>query len=146
VADTRVQLKIEDWVRQCWMPPKYGGQFICKGLRLSSGGEFEFDAVSVDGSIAANISTSSAKTASGKRAVGKLQKIRADMLFLLLADVQRRIVVLTEKDMYDLCVREKEAGRVPPEIEFAHAQIPDDLANQLRQARKRASREVSPQS
>jgi hypothetical protein len=46
-------------------------------------------------------------TFSGKHAVGKLLKLRADMLFLLLANAPRSLVVLTERDMYDLCLKER---------------------------------------
>jgi len=41
-------------------------------VRLSSGGVFDFDAVSEDHSVVATISTSGAKTAGGKYAVGKM--------------------------------------------------------------------------
>jgi len=146
MADTRVQLEVEDWVRRNWMPKEFGQNFVRERIRLAPGGVFDFDAVSSDGKIVATISTSGATTASGKRAVGKLLKIRSDMFFLLLAAADRRIVVLTEEDMCDLCMSEVEAGRIPPAIEFAHAQIPDELDDRLRQSRKRASKEVSPQT
>jgi hypothetical protein len=100
--------------------------------------------VSHDGKIAATISTIGSKTASGKHAVGKVLKIRSDMFFLLLAKVQRRIVVLTERDMYDLCLKEVAGGRVPSSIEFVHAEIPSQLAGKLKSARTKASKEVSP--
>ena len=144
MADTRVQLEVEDWVRRHWMPSQYGQSFHRERLPLLSGGVFDFDAVSSDGKIVATISTSGATTASGKRAVGKLLKIRSDMFFLLLAEAAQRLVVLTERDMYDLCRSEKEAGRVPASIEFVHVQIPDELAARLKKARRVASKEVSP--
>ena len=147
MADTRVQLEVEDWVRQEWMPQKFGQRFHRERVRLSSGGVFDFDAVSEDRKIVATISTSGSKTASGKHAVGKLLKIRSDMLFLLLAEnVERRIVVLTESDMVGLCRKEVDGGRVPATIEFVHAQIPKDLNAKLRDARGRASKETSPKS
>ena len=103
MADTRVQLEVEDWVRDNWMSGEFGCDFYRKRLTLSSGGVFDFDAVSQDGKIAACISTSGGKTARGKHAVGKLLKLRSDMLFLLLAkEPQKRIIVLTESDMLDV--------------------------------------------
>ena len=144
MADTHVQLEVEDWIRRNWMPAQFGQKFHRDRLRLSSGGVFDFDAVSENGTIVANISTSGATTASGRRAVGKLLKIRSDMFFLLLAEVERRLVVLTEPDMLELCQEEKERGRVPSSIEFCVANIPDELAQRLRRARRKASREVSP--
>ncbi|MBN1933635.1 MAG: hypothetical protein JW934_03165 [Anaerolineae bacterium] len=144
MADTRVQLEAEDWVRREWMPTAFGQSFRRERLRLSSGGVFDFDAVSADNSIAATISTSGASTASGKNAAAKLQKIRADMLFLLLVkDVERRIVVLTEHDMYERCLKEKRDGRAPASIEFYHAELPAELVTRLQASRKSASKEVS---
>ena len=67
------------------------------------------------------------------------------MLFLTLANVERRVLVLTEQDMFELCMREKNAGRVPLQIEFAYAEIPMELVDELHAARKVASKEVSPQ-
>lgn len=144
MADTRVQLEVEDWVRREWMLTQYGEPFYRERLLLTSGGYFDFDAVSADRSIAATISTSGAKTASGKHAVGKLLKIRSDMYFLLLANVLRRVVVLTEHDMYELCLKESAGGRVHGDIEFVHVEIPTDLATRLTAARSKASEEVSP--
>src|ERR1039458_8097676 len=113
MADTRVQLEVEDWVRQQWMPQHFGMSFYRERLKIRSGGVFDFDAVSGDKSIVATISTSGAKTSGGKYAVGKILKIRSDMLFLTMVDAQHRIVVLTEKDMYEQCFKEKQGGRVP---------------------------------
>ena len=146
MADTRVQLEVEDWVRKNWMASQFGQPFYRERLDLSSGGVFDFDAVSEDGRMVASISTSGATTASGKRAVGKLLKIRSDVLFLTLVSAERRLVVLTERDMYQLCMSESGAGRLPTSIEFAHAKIPDELAERLNKSRRKASREVSPGS
>ncbi len=131
MADTRCQLECEDWVRLNWLPKRYDQPFHRERVELSSGGVFDFDAVSADRSIVATISTSGAKTASGKHAVGKLLKLRADMLFLLLANAPRSLVVLTERDMYDLCLKERQGGRMPQSIEFVHAKLPKDLAERL---------------
>jgi len=49
------------------------------------------------------------------------------MLFLTMATAQHRIVVLTEPDMLDLCNKERAGGRVPAEIEFVCAAIPENL-------------------
>jgi len=144
MADTRVQLEVEDWVRREWMITHYGESFYRERLLLNSGGYFDFDAVNAGKTIAATISTSGAKTASGKHAVGKLLKIRSDMYFLLLANVQRRLVVLTEPDMYELCQKEVAGGRVHSSIEFVHVEIPAELAVKLKAARSKASEEVSP--
>ena len=126
------------------MPQRFGQRFHRDRVRLSSGGFFDFDAVSADGATIATISTSNAKTSGGKHAVGKLMKLRSDMLFLLLASPKRAAVILTEYDMYELCEKEKSAGRVPRNIEFYHAPLPPDLASKLKDAKQVSSDEVSP--
>lgn len=144
MADTRVQLEVEDWVRTNWMKEKFGQSFHRERIALRSGGVFDFDAVSADRLVVATISTSGSKTSSGKHAVGKMLKLRSDMYFLLLAETKRRIVVLTEKDMFDQCIKEKESGRVAKEIEFFCAEIPIEMNQKLIAARGRASSEVRP--
>ena len=69
------------------------------------------------------------------------------MLFLLLArEPEKRIIVLTEPDMLEVCSKEKTGGRVPQQIEFVLADLPEELRKKLTQARKNASKEVSPRS
>lgn len=146
MADTRTQLEVEDWVRRNWMQPHFGAKFSRERLPLRSGGVFDFDAVSEDGSIVATISTSGSKTSGGKNAVGKILKLRSDMLFLTLVEAKRRVIVLTEKDMYNQCLKEAAGGRVPKEVEFVCASIPDELRTGLIRARAKASEESSGRS
>ena len=114
-------------------------------MLLSSGGVFDYNAVSVNRKIVVLISTSGSITSGGKRGVGKLQKIRADMFFLLLTtNVEKKIIVLTEKNMYEQCIAEIAAGRAPKEIEFMYAEIPDTLRVKLAESREKASRKVRP--
>ena len=126
------------------MPAHFGQPFYRERMPLNSGGVFDFDAVSADKTIVASISTSGARMASGKPAVGKLLKLRSDMLFLMLSEAPRNVLVLSEADMHALCLRERESGRVPREIEFVHAPLPGELATRLVAARKLSSDEVSP--
>jgi hypothetical protein len=143
MADTRIQLEVEDWVRRNWMLSQYGTRFSRDRLPLKSGGVFDFDAVSEDHSIVATISTSGSKTSGGKNGVGKILKLRSDMLFLTMVEAKRRVIVLTERDMCDQCEKEFAGGRVPREIEFVCAIIPDDLRRRLIEARIKASSESS---
>lgn len=64
---------------------------------------------------------------------------------MLLARVKRRLIVLTEKTMFDVCRREVDKGRMPREVEFYYAPAPIRLRESLLQSRRRASEEVSPQ-
>jgi hypothetical protein len=144
MASTSVQVEIANWIRREWLSQEYEQQFIKEPVRLSSGGSYTFDAVSNDRLIAVAITTSGAKTASGHNAIGKKQKVRADMYFLLLAEVERRIVVFTELDMLEVFENERTKGRVPKSIEFERALIPEGLESRLQAARRIASDEVSP--
>ena len=99
MADTRVQLEAEDWVRCEWLPRQFNQQFRRGRLRLTAGVVFDVDALSADDTIVANISTSSGVTAGGKNPAAKIQKHRADMLFLLMIQAKKRLIILTEKDM-----------------------------------------------
>ena len=143
MADTRVQLEVEDWIRRNWMPIHFGTKFSRERVRVRSGGVFDFDAVSEDLSIVATISTSGSRTSAGKNAVGKILKLRSDMLFLTMVEAKRRVIVLTEKDMFDQLAREFAGGRVPNEIEFVLAAIPDELRTRLIAGRLKASGEFS---
>lgn len=71
-------------------------------------------------------------------------KIRSDILYLLMTNAARRLVILCETDMYERCQRELAAGRLPKDIEFLHAPLPDALAVRLFAARQIGSDEVSP--
>lgn len=144
MADTRVQLDVENWIREQWMTRQFNAEFTKQGVRLTSGGVFEFDAVSEDGLTVAAISTSGARTASGKLGVGKIMKIRSDILFLILAEATRRLLVLSQTDMYEWCPKEQERGRLPWEIEIVRAELPVSLRDQLISARKASSSEVTP--
>ena len=125
------------------MPGQFGCDFAEKRVTLTSGGRFKFDAVDADEKIIASISTSAPKTAGGKPGSGKMHKLRADMLFLTMTTAQRRILILTERDMHERCQREKDEGRTPQEIEFLHAPRPDNLARRIKASREAASKEVS---
>ena len=138
------QLQVEDWIRRNWVPDHYGQSFHQERVRLSSGGMFEFDGVSKDEKIVVTISTSGTRTATGRNAAGKVLKVRSDVFFLLLAEAERRICVLTEPDMHDYWLRERESGRVPKNIEFVCADIPQELREKLLASRRKASKEVSP--
>jgi len=144
MANTRVQIEVEDWVRREWLSDHLNQPLYRERIQLLSGGVFEFDAVSSDESICCSISTSKARTRSGKLGVGKFMKIRSDMYFLLLTPATRKCIVLTESDMYELCERERESGRIHPDIEFILAKIPDELRSKLETARQIASAEVAP--
>lgn len=147
MADTSVQGKVERWIVENDLPRSFGGRVFSKRRgQLTWGGQFEFDAVSADGDIVACVSTSCCKTASGRSAIGKYHKLKADALYLLHAvDAKRRAMVFTDAGMLAHFEKERARGRVPPAaaIELILAKLPDHLACELREATRSASVEVS---
>ena len=125
----------------------YGQPFSKRKLRLAWGGLFEFDGVSTDGKIVVCVSTSISRTASGGQAVGKIQKIRADTLYLLnVLDAELRVLAFTDRGMMEYFQSESRAGRFPPnsEVELRFVPLPKSLSERLHEATQRASIEVSP--
>lgn len=148
MANTTAQADVERWIVAEALPKALGGvQFTKRKVSLTWGGAFECDAVSDDGTIAACISTSSCKTATGRQAIGKFHKIKADALYLLhLAGPQRRVLVFTDSGMLAHFERERARQRFPrgEEIELLWIAVPSPLADALRTAARAASAEVSP--
>ncbi|MEA1998633.1 MAG: hypothetical protein U9N61_04825 [Euryarchaeota archaeon] len=144
MAETKTQLEIEDWIRREWLSGKFRQRFIKDTVRLTSGGMFEFDAVSVDESIVACISTSGLTTSGGKPGSGKRHKIRSDLFFCLLTpSSKQRLMVFTEQDMYEFWLKEQKNGRVPRVIQFLIAAIPMELREKLSRAKAKSAEEVS---
>ena len=144
MADTRTQKLAEQWITGKWLPQRFGQSFSEIPLPLSPGGYFKFDAVSEDRQIIANISTSSEKTNRGKHGTAKIQKIRSDIFFLLLANAETKLIVFSERDMHEWWRNESGRGRVPKEIEFLHSELPDGMTRILKDSRWRAAKEVTP--
>ncbi|HEX8694696.1 MAG TPA: hypothetical protein VF746_19885 [Longimicrobium sp.] len=144
MADTTYQRDIERWVRDVWLTAKFAQSFDRRDVPLGDCGKYRFAAVSEDREIIALISTSESKMASGKRGVGKMLRIRAGVLFLIMARAHQRLVLLTERDMYEACLREKDRCRFPDNVEFHHVPLPPDLVEQLNRGRRRSSDEVRP--
>ncbi len=114
-------------------------------VRLSTGGDHEFDAVSDDCLTISTIETGKPRTAKGKPAIAKTHKIRTGIYFLLLTDAKRRIVTLTDRSMYDWWIKEQTAMfRVPASIEFLYVELPNDLQTTLAESQERASQEMTP--
>ena len=145
MANTKIQHEVEDWILTGYLPDKYQCSFEGRKVKLTWGGFFNFDAVSKDGKIVGNISTSSAKTAGGKQAIGKYHKLKADILYLLAArNAAKRLLIFTEKEMRDHFASEQNSGRLPSNIELVLVKLPTTLRKKLEIARKSASDEMRP--
>ena len=146
MANTSVNHEAEQWVVAYGLPPHFDGrQFKPGNLKLSWGGSFAFDAVSVDKTIVAAVSTSAARTATGKSASAKYQKLKTDALYLLHIPTEcRKIMVFTEPCMCQYFSVAASAGRFPPSIELLHIALPPDLQAKVLETREIASKETSP--
>jgi hypothetical protein len=145
MADTTVQKRAEVWIIEYGLPDIFGVSFECRKLKLNWGGVFEFDAVSIDGSVIASVSTSSVKTAGNKLATAKIQKIKCDTLYLLHATgAKKRALVFSELDMLRHFEKEVKNGRFPKGIQLIHVALPPGLQREVEIARRAASLETSP--
>lgn len=142
MASSKVQMKCEKWIVNNWLKAKFKQSFSKKKLTMQGRGVFEFDAVSEDDSIIANISTATAQTHNGKAASGKKSKLRADCLMLNLAKANTKLLILTEACLFKLAIVEQEEGRLPLNIKIFHSDLPQDLKIELIEARNIASNEV----
>jgi hypothetical protein len=129
MADTNVQTEAEKWIREVFLPKKYGQSFRQKNLEVQSRGKVKFDAVSDDDEIVAVISTSAGFTPDGKVATDALMKVRSAALWVLQLDhtPQKRLLVCTDQSMIDLVKDEKKRDRFPKEFEILKAKLPPDV-------------------
>lgn len=115
VADPNAQNQVHVWLAETWLSQKLDLPLTRQRVKLTSGGGYSFPAVSVDERTVAVFNTS---VGSGKNAASKLNKVRSDFYFLLLANASRRVAVFTDRAMYGLVQKEQREGRVPDQIEL----------------------------
>ena len=146
MADTRAQRNAEEWIATKFLPGLFPGEtFERKRLSLVWGGEFQFDAVNQSNDFACLISTSASKTKSGKFAVAKALKVKADCFYLMNCHaLRRRAHVFADLSMLEHFAKEVARGRFPPEVQLVHAVLPAVLQRELMLSRNRAAAEVSP--
>lgn len=145
MADTSVQNDAAKWICESCLPDRFHTGFSRQRVKLSCGGTHSFAAVSVDLRTVGTICTGAAATPTGHLAVGKLNKVRADLYFLLLAKCDTRFIAVTGPIMYQLLLSEQtEYRRIPADIEIIHVTLPPELQDRLERAQKLASEEVRP--
>ena len=145
MANTLIQKIVETWVRDHVLAEKYECQFAERQLPLSWGGKFKFDAVSDDGQIAANISSSPGKTSRGRSASGKIHKIKSDTLYLTnVIGPTTRVQVFTEQSMAEHFTKEVKNGRYPSDVVLLAVELPVSIQEQVTNVRKIAVDEVTP--
>jgi hypothetical protein len=130
MADSTIVTKdIDNWIRNEFLPKKYSQAFAKRKLGVQSGAQIEFDAVSEDGNIVCNISTSPGKTADGKSDADILGKIREKALWAISLNEKPEIIMFafTDKSMVELIKQEKDNGRFPKHIKALLVKLPADL-------------------
>lgn len=148
MADTTAYRVAEEWVRDNGLPNQFGQPFQKQRLRVGtkrdgSTAVHEFDAVSSDGTVVASVKATSGRTAGNKNPSGKIKDAYAELHFLGLVDAPSRILVLTDRDFYELFSRESD-GKRPPGVELLHVNLPSDIQRRVEIAKRAASDEVSP--
>ena len=146
MADTSINHAAERWVVEKGLSLHFPGTtFAPRKVKLTWGGVFAFDAVSEDGGVVVAVSTSAARTATGKLATAKYQKLKTDALYLLnLATPAKTVMVFTEPCMQEYFSKAAKSGRFPSTIELVHVALPPYLQEGVVATRVRASQETSP--
>ena len=110
----------ESWIRNEFLPKKFGQEFAKKKLGVQSGAEIEFDAVSTDGKIVAIISSIPGMTSEGRPDPDVLAKVREKILWCVSLNEKPETIVFayTEKSMGELLKQEKQKGRLPKNLKL----------------------------
>ncbi len=144
VNTTIFKTDVEPFVRR-WLALRYDIGFDADQVELV-GAEpprrsHGFDAVSTDRRVIAGINGSSGKTSGGKNPSGKIHKAYQELYFLTLARADRRLLVLTDPDFYQILKRETQ-GRLATGVELLYCELPPDLTLKVRAVQRDASAEV----
>jgi hypothetical protein len=129
MADLKAQIEAEQWIREEYLPKKYGQPFREKSLELQSRALARFDAVSEDGEIVAAISTCSGFSSNGRKNEDELNQTRSAALRFLMLDYipKERLMIFTEQSMIDLVKDEKKRDRFPKALKIMKVKLPAEL-------------------
>lgn len=139
-------LNAENPIRDKLSEKMDGRIFVKKPLKLSWGGDFEFDAVSVDGDMAGLISTSRSKTKSNHKNYGGIHKIRGDIVSLMGLENKSLFLVFSEESMFNEFKRLQEKKKIPPNILLLHIPLEGEYLVEVTKERERASKENRPET
>src|SRR5438552_3290684 len=114
--------------------PQSCQEFRKRRIDLTPGGRFVFDGVGENGHVVVTVSTNGARTAGGTHGSGNLQNIRADSPFPSLSTAKEPVLMFSEPDMFDLCRKKADHGRLPRGVGFDLAEIPVELRQRLQEA------------
>jgi hypothetical protein len=134
-----------EWIREVFLPKRYGQAFRQKNLGLQSRGKTIFHAVSEDGETVAMISTKGGYTSNGKVDTEALMQVRGDALKMLWLEhtPANRFMILTESSMGRVIREEIKKGHFPKEMEILKVKLPATIQQKLEDTRKRGSDSTS---
>lgn len=142
MADTTaIKKDIEPYMRD-WLADLLGVSSLDeRDVPLTGGGSFRFDAVTIDGTVAACFLSSRARTVNGKENTGGVRKALNDARYLgLISGDCRRIMVFTDERFKDLIERRTERFNTEG-VEFLWCPLPQKLQIVLDVTLDNASRE-----
>ena len=142
VANTNlIKSKIHPYVRN-WLKDKYGFEFGKLAFPLRGcDGKHEFDAVSSNRKIVAEIKTASGWTSGGKHPSGKRASAFEQLYFLSLAKADIKLLIITDAEFFEI-MRGRTAGIVPSDIKLEKCLLPAHLAEVVRSITNEASKEI----
>ena len=148
MADTRLlKDRIEPHVRK-WLTQKYNLKFESQeiALKLITGGQHRFDAVSKDRSMVAGIKSSRLRNYKSKRSIGTgtIKAVFTELYYLSLVEVNRKALILTNKGFYDLFCK-KSKGKVAKGIEILYCPLTEEIEAETLRIHDACSREIGKQ-
>lgn len=136
-----IKSKIHPYVRN-WLKDKYGVEFGKSVLPLRDcEGNHQFDAVSSDGRIVAEIKTASGRTSGGKHPSGKRASAFEQLYFLSLTKAELKLLILTDIEFFEI-MQAKTAGIIPTQIQLLQCPLPANLAEIVLSVTSEASEEI----
>jgi hypothetical protein len=143
VVNTRyLTSAVEDEVRHR-LSEQYQTSFHRTKLRLQTGGEHEFDAVSDNSRIVASIKAAAAPGSGVRDPSGKVVNCFAELYFLSLVRARRRLLVLTSPRFHELFAALAQ-GKVAPGVEIVHIPLSAEVQARVAAVQKAAGDEVQP--
>jgi len=142
VANTNlIKSKIHPYVRS-WLKNQYGVEFGKTALPLRDcEGKHEFDAVSSNGRIVAEIKTASGRTSGGKHPSGKRAPVFEQLYFLSLVKAYEKLLIITDAEFFEI-MKGRTAGIVPADIKLVKCPLPPHLAEIVYSITNEASKEI----
>jgi hypothetical protein len=142
MADTtKIKTVIEPYVCN-WLSKQFPGHvFKEKPIQLTTGKNYNFDAVTEDASVVAAILSNRAKTRTGRENTGGVRKALSEISYLNAAPKRaKKVMVFTDDDFYQLIQRR--ASRLGiGSIQMMVCKLPSHLEAMLRGILDKASYE-----